>query len=383
MFEMMLVGVFTFLSFLMGVAQFIFGGIIDKVAESIGVSIAAVGQLTTVYSLTAEIGTPIVMILGARFPRHKLLFFGLINMVLGNALTFTASNFTVLLFARMLVGLGAGVYGINAFSIIADAAKPERRGRDLSMISIGASFALVVGVPFSRIITSLFDWRYIFVGLSLFTLILAIILFFILKSSNTQEPAPLKEQLSYLFKPQTALLFMVTFSMFIGYSIMNTYVTPFLLNLSTDLETIISMVLLGLGISSVIGSRTGGVLADKFGATKTIMMALLVQVISLILVTVLNQMIYVVIPALFIWAISAWTCGPIFNLNINNRFTQGTGILLSINGTMVQFGFAGGAILGGIIVENYGIQMISLLATGMAILAFALFYFESKVNTKH
>lgn len=381
MIESLLVLLFALLSFLMGVAQFIFGGIIDKVSESIGVSIAAIGQLTTVYSLSAAIGTPIVMIVLAKQALHKILFVGLISMIIGNGMMFIAPNYTLLLLARVFVGLGAGVYGIAAFSIIAEKAKPERRGRDLSYISIGASLALVFGVPFSRAITAVIDWRYIFLGLCVVMAIVMLILTRLLKSTSTREAVTLKEQLSYLVSKETAILFTVTFSMFLGYSIMNTYITPYLLNTSAKLASVISWVLMVVGIASTIGSRMGGVLSDKYGVDRVIETALFVQGIALVLATIFNQSIYLVILFLFIWAVSVWTCGPIFNLNINTRFTKGTAILLSINGTMVQFGFAGGAIIGGILVESIGIPFMTIAAAGFVLIAAVLFWFEKKKSS--
>ena len=81
------------------------------------------------------------MIILAKQALHKILFVGLISMIIGNGMMFIAPNYALLLLARVFVGLGAGVYGIAAFSIIAEKAKPERRGRDLSMIAIGASLS--------------------------------------------------------------------------------------------------------------------------------------------------------------------------------------------------------------------------------------------------
>ena len=137
-----------------------------------------------------------------------------------------------------------------------------------------------------------------------------------------------------------------------------------------------------VGIASVIGSRLGGVLSDKFGVSNVIEAALFIQALALVVISLFSNIEYIVILALFIWAVAAWTCGPIFNLNINSRFTKGKAILLSINGTMVQFGFAGGAFLGAIIVESIGISSIALFASGVVLLAAVLFWFEKKRNSR-
>lgn len=49
---------------------------------------------------------------------------------------------------------------------------------------------------------------------------------------------------------------------------------------------------------------------------------------------------------------------------------------------MVQFGFAGGAFLGAIIVESIGISSIALFASGVVLLAAVLFWFEKKRNSR-
>lgn len=48
-------------SFLVGTSEFIIAGILDKVAADSGVSVAAAGQLITVFSLAYAFGTPFLM----------------------------------------------------------------------------------------------------------------------------------------------------------------------------------------------------------------------------------------------------------------------------------------------------------------------------------
>ena len=51
----------------------------------------------------------------------------------------------------------------------------------------------------------------------------------LLQSTSTREAVTLKEQLSYLLSKETAMLFTVTFSMFLGYSIMKYLYYPLLI----------------------------------------------------------------------------------------------------------------------------------------------------------
>ncbi|MDH5164413.1 MFS transporter, partial [Heyndrickxia oleronia] len=69
--------VLALISFLVGTSNYIVSGILDRIAETLGTSVAAAGQLITVYSLAYAIGTPILMALTAKMDRRKLLLYSL------------------------------------------------------------------------------------------------------------------------------------------------------------------------------------------------------------------------------------------------------------------------------------------------------------------
>lgn len=49
----------TLVGFLVGTSQFVITGVLDKVAETYGISISAAGQLVTVFAFASGAGTPL------------------------------------------------------------------------------------------------------------------------------------------------------------------------------------------------------------------------------------------------------------------------------------------------------------------------------------
>lgn len=364
---------FTFISFLVGMAQFIFGGILDKVASSVGVSVSSAGQLTTAYSLAAALGTPIFIMLTAKMDKRKQLLAALYIILLGMILTFVIPGFGFLMISRILLGLGGGLYGVCAFSIVAELAPPGRKARALSNLAMGSSAALVFGVPISRIIVASYDWEIIFWGLSLFSLISIFAVARTIPSIVNEVPIPLREQLALLKKPKITISLCVSFFMFVSYSVVNTYIAPFLTSTIPIIEGEISVVLFVLGIASLIGSKLGGFLADRFGAVATVAGGMAVQAITLTLMSIVPSAVIFILPLIIIWAIAAWTCGPILNVNLVSIAPEASGILLSLNGTFIQLGFAAGAGIGGIVVAGASITAITWIGAATVALGVILF----------
>ncbi len=65
--------VFALMSFVIGMANFIFNGILDKIALDLSVSIADAGLLITSSTLGAAFGSPLVLLVFAKVNRKTLI----------------------------------------------------------------------------------------------------------------------------------------------------------------------------------------------------------------------------------------------------------------------------------------------------------------------
>jgi MFS transporter, DHA1 family, putative efflux transporter len=132
-----------------------------------------------------------------------------------------------------------------------------------------------------------------------------------------------------------------------------------------------SSIFFALGIASMFGSKLGGFLADRIGITRTLVGSMVVQVLALALLSFASGSVIVTVMLLMLWAIAAWTFGPTQNFNLVSLAPEASGIMLSLNSSFVQLGFAAGATIGGIAVGGSSIMVISWI--GAASVAFAAF----------
>lgn len=366
----------TGMSFLVGTSQFALVGILAKVAASVGVSIAAAGQLITIFALSNAVGTPLVILATAKTDRRNQLLLALVLILLGCGLI-AGPGFGFLVGAYGVLGVGAGVFIVTAYSTAAYLAPPDRQGRAMANVSLGFSASLVFGVPLGRVVAAAYDWKVIFWVIGLGTLLSLFAVARAIPLTRVEAPVPLRKQLVLLKNPNMALALGVTLFVFIAYSMMYTYITPFLTRVVSVGTGQISIVLLALGIASLIGSKLGGVLSDRIGTRRTLLGDLVVHAGVLALVFLLARTPVVAVPLLILWATAAWTFGPTQNFNLLSLVPDVPGMALSLNSSFVQLGFALGAAIGGIAISSStraisGIGAVSVaVAFGIACIAFS------------
>ncbi|KQL45803.1 MFS transporter [Brevibacillus choshinensis] len=365
----------TLISFLVGTSQFVIAGILDDVATSAGVSLLAAGQLITAFSLATAIGTPVVMVATAKMGQRMQLLLALTIILLGTILTIALPGFGFLLLSRIVLGVGSGVFVVTAYATAANLAPVGRQAGAMSNVAMGYSASLVLGVPIGRVVAAAYDWKVIFWGIGLFTLLGIFAVAKAIPSIRGEASVPLGKQLALLKNPKISTALCVTFFVFIGYSVVNTYMAPFLTSVMSFNGGVVSVILFVLGIASLIGSKLGGFLADRTGTARTLVISLIIQALPLGLLSIAFGSNLVAIPLLVLWTIATWTFGPTQNFNLLSLAPEASGIMLSLNSTFVQLGFAVGAGIGGVAVGGssiFSIFWIGAAAVVMASVSFGL-----------
>jgi len=360
----------SLLSFLVGTSEYIIAGILDKIAEAIGVSVVTAGQLITGFSLAYAFGTPILMALTVRMERRKLLLLALGGFVVGNALAFALQGYELLMLSRIAMGVSAGAVVVSALTIAAKVARSGKEGSALASVLMGFTASLIFGVPIGRVVASAYDWTAVFGGIAAIGLLAIAIVALVIPRVDGEAPVPLRDQLALLKQPKMTIALAVTFFWIAGYSVFYSYISPLLLQVSGMSDGTLSMTLFALGLASLVGSLSGGFATDRWGMYRTLYRGLAATGIALVLVAVTLQSPALLAPMLMLWSVAVWSLGPPQQLHLIALAPESSGMMLSLNNSTVQLAMAAGAGIGGAFVER--VSLPSVVWAGAASTALAI-----------
>ena len=355
--------VFTLMNFVLAMTAFVFGGILDKVAVSLNVSVADSGLLNTMYSYGAAFGVPITLIVFRKIERTKLLKTMLFVTILTTLALVLTQYFTQLLIIRLVMGISANSYGILAISMVIALATTENQGRSLAFLIAGNSLALVIGVPLTRVLSAVFDWRSIFWMLNIIMIFsLAYFAKFLPAGNHESTKLDLKNELNFFKDGKTLLVMAYSLVMFVGYGAFFTYATPYLLLLFPSLEATMSIILVLLGLASFIGNWLGGHASDRIGYAKSLLIGAVLQTATLLLIFVFRSVEWLSVVFSILWLMSAWFTGLQLNTGIAQVTQNKSSFMISVNMSAIQLGGAIGSSAAAAVITLNGIQNIVLIA---------------------
>lgn len=106
----------------LGLDAYVMAGLLPKVAADLHTSESAAGQMVTLFTLCYALAAPVFATALAGRPAKTVLTAALLLFTAANALTAVAGSLFVLLVARALAGVGAGVYSPMAAATAASLA---------------------------------------------------------------------------------------------------------------------------------------------------------------------------------------------------------------------------------------------------------------------
>src|SRR5882757_1633323 len=149
-----------------GTGEFVMMGLLPNVAGDLGVSIPGAGHVISAYALGVVVGAPLIAVLAARWPRHRLLLALMACFAAGNFASALAPSYASVVAIRFVAGLPHGAYFGVASLVAASLAPPNKRAEAIGRMMLGLTGATLVGVPLATWIGQAHGWRaaYVLVG---------------------------------------------------------------------------------------------------------------------------------------------------------------------------------------------------------------------------
>ncbi|OZI10726.1 hypothetical protein CEW92_15375 [Bacillaceae bacterium SAS-127] len=130
------------------------------------------------------------------------------------------------------------------------------------------------------------------------------------------------------------------------------------------------------GIAAVIGGGAGGWAADKWGAKRTILTAILLFAVIIFMIPKVTFSIPLFLVFMVLWSMLSWGISPAQQSYIIEAAPETADIQQSLNNSAAHFGIALGSTVGGIVISHYSVEQNATVGGVFVLLAFATALFS-------
>jgi predicted MFS family arabinose efflux permease len=335
-------------------------GLLPAVSADLGVSQAMAGQLVTVYAL-GSLGAAIPLVKLTRlWPRRPLLLMAIAGFALVNAMTALMHSYALMLAARVLAGVSAGLLWALLAGYAGRIVAPRQQGRAMAVAMAGIPVALSLGIPAGTLLGQHLGWRWVFGVMSLLSvgvLAWARVVLPPLAAQKEQAHAKLRDVLAM---PGLSIVLLVMMLFVLAHNLLYTYIAP--LALRAGVEQGLGRVLLVFGVASLAGISATGALIDKWLRPLAWISIVLFVLATLVLMVWPTSTVALCI-AVAIWGFAFGGSPTFFQTAVARRSGPQADIAQSMVVTGWNLSIAVGGFLGGVLLKAVGEASLPWMAT--------------------
>ena len=369
-------------AFAIGTTEFSPMGFLPQIAENLNISIPTAGMLITAYALGVMIGAPIMTLWFGHFPRRKALIILMGIFTLGNLFAAIAPNYWGLMGARIFTSLNHGAFfGIG--SIVATSVVPkDKQASAVAMMFMGLTIANIGGVPLATWIGQNIGWRMSFALIAILGIITMLSLWKALPEGELGQRPDVKAELKVLTRLPVVLALLTTVMSAGAMFTLYTYIAPSLHHITHATPTVITFMLVLIGIGFSIGNHLGGKFAD-LSVTKTLIGFLVVLMVMMLLFPILAKTTIGAGIALIIWGTAAFAVVPPLQMRVMSVAHEAPGLASSVNIGAFNLGNALGAAAGGAVLSmKMSYATVSITGAVLTALGLILVFIQMKMSKK-
>lgn len=246
--------------------------------------------VVSAYAFSAGLSSLLAAGFADRFDRKNLLLFFYTGFILGTGLCAVASDFHLLLLARIVTGVFGGVIGSVVLAISTDLFPLEMRGRVMGFVQTAFAASQILGLPVGLYLANRWNWHAPFIMIVAVGSVVGIVILMCLKPVNMhlalkQEHSPLAHLLHTVAEPRYLLAFAtVTLLATGGFMIMPFSSAYTVNNLGISLEQL-PMVYLVTGLCTIFAGPLIGRASDRLGKFPVFLFGTLTSIVMVITYT--------------------------------------------------------------------------------------------------
>ncbi len=370
-------------------SEFLPTGLLPDMAADLNVSQSQIGLLVTAFAATVVLTTAPLAVVTRRFSRKWLMIVLLAVFAISNVLAGIAPTYELLIGARILGGLAHGLFWAVTGPYASHLVPPHLLARAIAVTTAGGTLAFIIGVPIGTALGHALGWRAAFLvmaGVVVFFTILVVL--FLPPVKHIEDLSTGEIRLPARRDPTVLAVVAVCISVILivlGHNLLYTYIAPWLIEIALFSPDSVPGLLLAYGIAGAVGLILAGIFGDKY--PRTTFSAFLIGVITSVVVLALSASSPVVVMIAFVlWSASFGGLPSMLHARVLHVASRNIrDIAAAFLTTSFNFAIGGGALLGGILLDSFGLIVLpwGLVVCVVAALIFVLVTDARRVARTH
>lgn len=361
----------AFAAFIFNTTEFIPVALLSDIGQSFNMPATDVGIMITIYAWVVALISLPMMLMTKNIERRFLLIALFVVFIACHMLSYFAWNFNMLIASRIGIAFSHALFWSITASLAVRIAPKGKEFQALGLLATGTALAMVLGIPFGRMIGEAYGWRNTFALIAIGAALVCLTLAKMLPKLPSINSGSFKS-IGILFKrPSLMLVFALTIIMISAQFTAYSYIEPFTLNIAHFSSAQTTTLLLIYGAAGFLGSYLFGKFGARYPKVAIPFSSLCLAISMLLLLPLAQDLISLNMLSLF-WGMGIIGLSLALQAKALNLASDATDVAMAIYSGLYNVGIGGGALLGGWVTAHYGLSHIGFVGGLVAVFGMVL-----------